>query len=158
MQRHGWTLLFHACVVEQLQKLHAAAQRAEQNEPEGFESNANVKLFRGLSQLMLETVPTDPARDEYRQGNTLGPAHRHWRRAKIGRRFRLFFRYDSKAKVIVYAWVNDETTLRSSGSKSDPYAVFRKDAGPRKSARRLERIGGRSPTGLEQTGVAIPRM
>ena len=78
---------------------------------------------------MLETVPTDPARDEYRQGNTLGPAHRHWRRAKIGRRFRLFFRYDSKAKVIVYAWVNDETTLRSSGSKSDPYAVFEKMLG-----------------------------
>ena len=129
MQRHGWTLLFHECVVEQLRKLHAAAQRAEQNDPEGFESNANVKLVRALSQLMLETVPTDPARDEYRQGNTLGPAHRHWRRAKIGRRFRLFFRYDSKAKVIVYAWVNDETTLRSSGSKSDPYAVFEKMLG-----------------------------
>ncbi|WP_166774267.1 type II toxin-antitoxin system YhaV family toxin [Xanthomonas sp. CFBP 8151] len=129
MQRHGWTLLFHACVIEQLQKLYAAAQRAEQNDPEGFASNANVKLFRTLSQLMLETVPGDPARDEYRQGNTLGPAHRHWRRAKIGRRFRLFFRYDSKAKVIVYAWVNDEQTLRSSGSKSDPYAVFEKMLG-----------------------------
>ncbi|MEB1611143.1 type II toxin-antitoxin system YhaV family toxin [Xanthomonas campestris pv. campestris] len=129
MQRHGWTLLFHACVIEQLQKLYAAVQRAEQNDPEGFASNANVKLFRTLSQLMLETVPGDPARDEYRQGNTLGPAHRHWRRAKIGRRFRLFFRYDSKAKVIVYAWVNDEQTLRSSGSKSDPYAVFEKMLG-----------------------------
>ncbi|NIJ75577.1 toxin YhaV [Xanthomonas campestris] len=116
-------------MIEQLQKLYAAAQRAEQNDPEGFASNANVKLFRTLSQLMLETVPGDPARDEYRQGNTLGPAHRHWRRAKIGRRFRLFFRYDSKAKVIVYAWVNDEQTLRSSGSKSDPYAVFEKMLG-----------------------------
>ncbi|WP_024889497.1 type II toxin-antitoxin system YhaV family toxin [Luteimonas huabeiensis] len=129
MQRHGWTLLFHACVIEQLRKLHAAVQRAERSDPEGFESNANVKLFRALSQLMLEAVPGDPARDEYRQGNTLGPAHRHWRRAKIGRRFRLFFRYDSKAKVIVYAWVNDETTLRSSGSKSDPYALFEKMLG-----------------------------
>ena len=129
MQRHGWTLLFHECVVEQLQRLHTAVQRAEQNDAEGFESNANVKLFRALSQLMLETVPGDPARDEYRQGNTLGPAHRHWRRAKIGRRFRLFFRYHSKAKVIVYAWVNDETTLRSLGSKSDPYAVFEKMLG-----------------------------
>lgn len=126
MQRHGWTLLFHVCVNEQLQKLYAAAQRAQENDPKGFESNANVKLFRALSQLMLDVVPGDPARDEYRQGNTLGPAHRHWRRAKIGRRFRLFFRYDSKAKVIVYAWVNDEQTLRSSGSKSDPYAVFEK--------------------------------
>lgn len=129
MQRHGWTLLFHDCVIEPLQKLQAAARRAQESDPKGFESNANVKLFRALSQLMLEVVPGDPARDEYRQGNTLGSAHRHWRRAKIGRRFRLFFRYDSKAKVIVYAWVNDEQTLRSSGSKSDPYAVFEKMLG-----------------------------
>lgn len=129
MQRHGWTLLFHDCVIEQLQKLLAAARRAQENDPKGFASNANVKLFRALSQLMLDVVPSDPARDEYRQGNTLGPAHRHWRRAKIGRRFRLFFRYDSKAKVIVYAWVNDEQTLRSSGSKSDPYSVFEKMLG-----------------------------
>ena len=126
MQRHGWTLLFHEGVIEQLRKLHAAAERAEQNDPQGFESNANVKLFRALSQLILETVPSDPARDEYRQGNTMGPEHRHWRRAKIGRRFRLFFRYDSRAKTIVFAWVNDEQTLRSVGSKSDPYAVFEK--------------------------------
>ena len=129
MQRHGWTLLFHDCVIEPLQKLQAAARRAQENDPKGFESNANVKLFRALSQLMLEVMPGDPARDEYRQGNTLGSAHRHWRRAKIGRRFRLFFRYDSKAKAIVYAWGNDEQTLRSSGSKSDPYVVFEKMLG-----------------------------
>jgi len=124
MQRHGWTLLFHDCVVEQLRKLHAVVKRAEQKDPKGFESNTNVKLFRALSQLILEVVPGDPSRDEYRQGNTLGRNHRHWRRAKIGRRFRLLFRYDSKAKVIVFAWVNDEQTLRSSGSKSDPYAAL----------------------------------
>jgi toxin YhaV len=82
-----------------------------------------------LVQLILDVVPSDPARDEYRQGNTMGPAYRHWRRAKLGRRYRLFFRYDSKAKVIVYAWVNDEQTLRSAGSKSDPYAVFEKMLG-----------------------------
>ena len=129
MQRHGWTLLFLDCVIEQMQKLYAVSQRAEQNDPIGFASNANVKLFRALSQLVLEVVPGEPARDEYRQGNTLGPEYRHWRRAKIGRRFRLFFRYDSRAKVIVYAWVNDEQTLRASGSKSDPYAVFEKMLG-----------------------------
>ncbi|MGP9765720.1 type II toxin-antitoxin system YhaV family toxin [Halomonas sp. AOP13-D3-9] len=129
MRRHGWTLLFHDCVVEQLQKLHGAVKRVEKNNPTGFASNANVKLFRALSHLILEVVPSDPSRDEYRQGNTLGRDYRHWRRAKIGRRFRLFFRYDSKAKIIVFAWVNDESTLRSSGSKSDPYAVFEKMLG-----------------------------
>jgi len=126
MERHGWILLFHDCIAAQLQKLHTAAERAQRSDPQGYESNANVKLFRVLTQLIMEIVPSDPGRDEYRQGNTLGPEHRHWRRAKAGRRFRLFFRYDSRAKTIVFAWVNDELTLRSSGSKSDPYAVFEK--------------------------------
>ncbi len=126
MQRHGWTLLFHDAIVEQLRRLHVAAQRVERKDPKRSGGNANVRLFRALSQLMLETVPSDPGREEYRLGNSLGSACRHWRRAKIGRRFRLFFRYDSKAKVIVYAWVNDEETLRSAGSKSDPYIVFAK--------------------------------
>ncbi len=120
MQRHGWTLLFHDGVIEQLRKLRSAAERAERHDPRGFESNASVKLFRALSQLIMDVVPSDPSRDEYRQGNTLGPAYRHWRRAKIGRRFRLFFRYDSKGRVIVFAWVNDEQTLRSAGSRSAP--------------------------------------
>ena len=129
MQSHGWSLLFHDCLVEQLQKLKAASNRAEATDPinpSGFSANANVKLYRALSRLIFETVPSDPAREEYRQGNTLGTTYRHWRRAKIGRRFRLFFRYDSKAKLIVFAWVNDQHTLRSAGSQSDPYAVFQK--------------------------------
>ena len=129
MQQHGWTLLFHDNLVQQMMKLRAAVLRAQENDPDGFESNANVKFFRALVHLIQDVVPSDPARDEYRQGNTMGPAWRHWRRAKLGRRYRLFFRYDSKAKVIVYAWVHDEQTLRSSGSRSDPYAVFAKMLG-----------------------------
>ena len=48
------------------------------------------------------------------------------RRELLGRRFRLFFRFDSKTRIIIFAWVNDENTLRSSGSKSDPYTVFQR--------------------------------
>jgi toxin YhaV len=126
MQAHGWTLLFHECLIGQLQKLSAAVARAKAQDPRGFESNANVKLFNALAHLILDTVPGDPNREEYRQGNTMGHAFRHWRRAKIGRRFRLFFRFDSQSKIIIYAWVNDDNTLRSAGSKNDPYAVFQK--------------------------------
>lgn len=126
MQANGWTLLFHTCLIEQLQKLEVAAARAQANDPANFTSNANVKLFHALSRLILETIPADPGHEQYRQGNTMGPSFRHWRRAKIGQRFRLFFRYDSAAKVIVYAWVNDAQSLRSSGSKTDPYVVFSK--------------------------------
>lgn len=116
-------------MIEQLRKLQATVERVEQNDPQGFEGNANVKLFRALSQLIMEVVPSDPSRNGYRQGNTLGPAYRHWRRAKIGRRFHPFFRYDSRAKTIVFACVNDKQTLRSAGSKSAPYAVFEKMLG-----------------------------
>lgn len=126
MQSHGWNLLFHDCLIEQLKKLQAAAQRAQSQDPKGYGSNANVRLFSALSRLILESVPSDPNREEYRQGNTMGADYRHWRRAKIGRRFRLFFRFDSKSRVIIFAWVNDETTLRSSDSKHDPYAVFQR--------------------------------
>lgn len=125
IQRHGWKLLFHNCLSEQLQKLYVAEQQARQQDPQGCESNANVRLFAALSKLIFDAVPSDPNREEYRQGNTMGPAFRHWRRAKIGRRFRLFFRFDSKTRIIIFAWVNDEKTLRSSGSKKDPYALFK---------------------------------
>ena len=71
--------------------------------------------------------PEDPSRADYRQGGTLGEDRKHWFRAKLGGgRFRLFFRYSSSAKIIIYAWVNDETTLRTYGAKTDAYAVFRK--------------------------------
>ena len=78
MQQHGWTLLFHDNLIEQLMKLRAAVLRAQGNDPEGFGSNANVKFFRALTQLIQDVIPSDPARDEYRQGNTMGPAYRHW--------------------------------------------------------------------------------
>ena len=129
MQVNGWTLLFHECIAEQLSRLHVAALRAEKQDPKGGDTNANVRLFRALSHLLMQVIPDDPSRDDYRQGNTLGATHRHWRRAKLGRRFRVFFRFDSRSRVIVYAWVNDEATLRSAGSRSDPYAVFMKMLG-----------------------------
>jgi toxin YhaV len=129
MQSHGWNLLFHDCLIEQLRKLQEGALRAQAQDPIGFASNANVRLFEAVSKLILEAVPSDPNRDEYRQGNTMGSDYRHWRRAKIGQRFRLFFRFDSKSRVIIFAWINDEHTLRAAGSKNDPYVVFQRMLG-----------------------------
>jgi toxin YhaV len=53
MQQHGWTLLFHDNLIQQLMKLRTAVLRAEQNDPKDFENNANVKFFRALVQLVL---------------------------------------------------------------------------------------------------------
>lgn len=62
-------------------------------------------------------------------GHSLGPDCAHWRRVKRGlpQRYRLFFRFSSQsARIIVYAWLNDEATLRKAGAKTDVYAVFQR--------------------------------
>jgi len=120
-----WTVLAHPLLLDQLDRLTAAVTAAQAKDPDGYLGTANAKLLAMLHRLLFETVAQDPARPEYRQGNTLGDGRKHWFRAKFGNgRFRLFFRYDSRAKVIVFAWVNDETTLRTYGSKTDAYRVF----------------------------------
>jgi toxin YhaV len=123
----GWQLFAHPLFLDQIEKLTAAVERARAKDPRGWPHSANAKLLAALRQLMFTTIPQDPGRAEYRQGGTLGDGRRHWFRAKFGGgRFRLFFRYSSSAKIIIVAGVNDETTLRTYGSKSDAYAVFRR--------------------------------
>jgi toxin YhaV len=116
---NGWTLLFHDAIIGQLRNLAEATERARRVDPQGYRGNTNVKLLAALAKLIFEIIPTDPGRPEYRLGNTLGAAYRHWFRAKFFNRFRLFFRYDGRARIIVYAWVNDERTLRQRGGRND---------------------------------------
>ncbi|TVV76914.1 type II toxin-antitoxin system YhaV family toxin [Sphingomonas solaris] len=122
---NDWTIYAHPLLLDQLEKLIAAVEKAKAKSLQDWARSANAKVLAAVRSLMLERVPSDPARPEYRQGGTLGAARKHWFRAKFGNgRFRLFFRYDSRSKIIIFAWVNDDTTLRTYGSKTDAYAVF----------------------------------
>ena len=123
---NGWTIFAHPLALAQLERATAAVETARVADPTGFRGTAQAKLLAMLVKLLFETIPADPTRPEYRQGDTLRTARKHWFRAKFGNgRFRLFFRYDSTTKVIIFAWVNDETTLRTYGSKTDAYRVFK---------------------------------
>jgi toxin YhaV len=122
----GWTLYAHPLFLGQIEKLTTAVERSREKDPKTYVSTANAKLLAAMRKLMFEVIPVDPTRPEFRQGGTLGPSRKHWFRAKFGGgRFRLFFRYSSSAKIIIYTWVNDANTLRTYGSKSDAYAVFK---------------------------------
>ena len=123
---HGWTILAHPLFLNQLEKLTETVEALKTKKPEDYQKNANTKLLAVLHKLVFDIVPADPTATIYRQGSTLGEGYKHWFRAKFGNgRFRLFFRYDSRAKVIIFAWVNDEATLRTYGAKSDAYNVFK---------------------------------
>ena len=122
---NGWQVFAHPLLLDQLDKLVAAVEAEKKRHPKTFQSAANTKVLAALNDLIFKTIPDDPSRKEYRHGGTLGEEYRHWFRAKFGNgRFRLFFRYSSSMKVIVFAWVNDATTLRQYGAKTDAYAVF----------------------------------
>ena len=123
---NGWSIAAHPLFLGQLERLTAAVESAKTKDPENYKSTANAKLLAALEDLVFRTIPDDPARPIYRQGGTLGGNRKHWFRAKFGgQRFRLFFRFSSEAKIIIFAWVNDQNTLRTYGSKTDAYAVFK---------------------------------
>lgn len=123
---NGWTLYTYPAFKEYMRKLAIAVGKIKERNPESWESNRIVSLYKAIARTCLVEVPNDPADSRYRQGNTLGKAYKHWFRAKPANRHRLFFRYDRKSRVIVYVWINGPKQLRSAGSKRDPYAVFAK--------------------------------
>jgi toxin YhaV len=122
---NGWKLYAHPLFEQQLRRLVERVESLAEKNPGAYREEPAARLLATIHRYVREIIPRDPNAAEFRQGNTLGGDNRHWFRAKFHERYRLFFRFSSKAKVIVYAWVNDERTLRKSGAKTDPYAVFR---------------------------------
>lgn len=125
MEINGWRLYKHKLFARQYDKLLTEAEHIRAVQPANYKKHNSIKFLTRVTQLISEEIPADPAHDRFNQGNTLGVEYRHWKRAKFGR-YRLFFRYDRTKKIIVYAWINDETTLRKEGDKNDPYALFAK--------------------------------
>ncbi|NMN03885.1 MULTISPECIES: type II toxin-antitoxin system YhaV family toxin [unclassified Novosphingobium] len=156
---NGWTVYAHPLFLNQLDRLTAAVEVLKEKRPDDYQGHANTKLLAMLSKLVFETVPADPTAKAYRQGSTLGDSYKHWFRAKFGKgRFRLFFRYNFAAKVIIFAWVNDENSLRTYGAKTDAYRVFRgmlEDGNPPDDWAALLKSAS-DPSVVERLGLAAP--
>jgi len=122
---NGWRLYLYPLFDFQLRQLEERVAALAAADPGSYREHPASKLLATIRRMVLEVIPRDPAAAEFRQGNTLGADNRHWFRAKFHQRYRLFYRFSSREKVIVYAWINDERTLRKAGAKTDPYRVFR---------------------------------
>ena len=123
---HGWTVFVHPLFLAQIEALILQVESLKQKDPVGYVKKNASKRLAAITKLAFDVIPQDPARPEYRQGGTLGDAHKHWFRAKFFQQYRLFFRYHAAAKVLVFAWVNDDDSKRAYESSDDAYRVFRK--------------------------------
>ena len=124
LEINGWRIYAHPLFLDQLEVVITQVETLRRKDPQGYGSKNASKRLAAMARLMLHDIPRDPGDRQFQQGSTLGPDHRHWRRAKFFQQYRLFFRFHTGSRVIVLGWVNDTSTKRAYGSKSDAYRVF----------------------------------
>ena len=122
---NGWSIYAHPLFLDQLEGLIEEVEKRKAREPKAWRKKNCAKRLAAILKLITENIPADPGASAFRQGDTLGDHRKHWFRAKFFQQYRLFYRFNSEAKVVVLAWVNDEKTLRAYGSKTDAYATFK---------------------------------
>ena len=123
---NGWNIFAHALFLNQFEELLTQVEHLRQKYPQDYNHKNATKRLAAIAKLAFDVIPQDPTRSDYRQGDTLGDDYKHWFRAKFFQQYRLFFRYHQEAKIIVFAWVNDENSKRAYDSKTDAYRIFKK--------------------------------
>ena len=106
----------------------AEVEALKGKDPENYQRKAATKLLAVVHKVIEEHITVNPSSPAFRHGKSLGSGkNKDWSRVKFGAgRYRLFFRYSEKEKVIILGWMNDENTLRTYGKKTDAYTVFSK--------------------------------
>jgi len=153
---HGWTIFAHPLFLGQLETLAQQVEALRQKDPVGYLTKNASKRLAAIEHLAFDQIPEDPTRAEYRQGSTLGREHSNWFRAKFFQQYRLFFRYHEASRVIVYAWVNDESSLRAYDASNDAYRVFRKMLAKGSPPTRWERLFAES-VGVSASSLEAPK-
>ncbi len=126
MSEGNWLSLIHPVFELELNNYEQLAANAQSKVGKDWVKTNAGKKFLALNKQVRELIPNNPSDQGYRLGDALGNRYTHWFRAKFLQQYRIFFRYSSRSNVIVYAWVNNDDSLRAYGSKTDAYQVFRK--------------------------------
>lgn len=128
--KNGYELHALEIFIAELTRITDLVEALAEKDPDGFFQHPTYKLLDAILDNIHKKVPSDPNHRDYWLGSTLGKKHTSWRRIKkqsLPPRYRLFFQFHSNApKAIIYAWINDDSTLRKEGSKTDVYHVFGK--------------------------------
>ncbi len=125
MQINGWSIFLHPLLIEEIKSLKEIVTDLHAKDPVNYQRKNATKRLGAILRL-IKDIPENPEDPKYRQGDTLGSSNKHWFRAKFFQQYRLFFRFDTQAKVIILVWVNDDAHKRSYGSNKDAYRTFKK--------------------------------
>ena len=117
---NGWSIYAHPLFLDQLEGLIEEVEARKARDPKTWRKKNSTKRLAAIFKLVTEAIPADPGAAAFRQGGTLGDHRKHWFRAKFFQQYRLFYRFNSDAKVIVVAWVNDDKTLRPMAARRMP--------------------------------------
>ncbi len=135
----------HPLFLAQVESAGRAGRGAQAKDPAGYAKKSASKRLAAIAKLAFDVIPQDPARPEYRQGDTLGDEHKHWFRAKFFQQYRLFFRYHAPRqgdRVRLGQRRGHETRLRERRRRLPGVPP---DARQRPSAVGLGPVAGRSP-------------
>lgn len=123
---NGWRILLAPEFAARYAALLAEATRLKAMLPaEAFRQHPAVKLGASVRRLITEIVPADPNAPAFQLTGALAK----FRRAKghgLPPRYRLFWTFSNEARVIIFLYLNDESTLRKEGARSDPYERFKR--------------------------------
>lgn len=131
---NGWEILSTKLFNMLYENLVLSVKELRDKSPEEYKSHPKTKLLASIQRAIKTDVPENPDNPIFRLGKTLGSEYAHWRRVKnnMPPRYRMFFRFNSNdsyniqnCKYIIFAWFNDQFTLRKKGAKSDVYNVFK---------------------------------
>jgi toxin YhaV len=98
---NGWTILQVPAFAEAYDALVEKVRELKAKHPDTYQKKPPTKRLAAINKLALDVIPQDPASEKFRQGTTLGPQYRHWRRAKFFQQYRLFFRYTESSRIII---------------------------------------------------------
>jgi len=122
--QNGWKLLYHPVFGDRYAELRERVRVLKKLGNADFARQPDVKLVAAVRRAVLEIVPQDPNRPDFWLKDDLAK----FRRVKgygLPDRYRLFYAFSEREKVIIVLYLNETATLRKDNAKTDPYEVFK---------------------------------
>lgn len=142
---NGWSVYAHPVFLDQLEGLIGEVEARKARDPRTWQKKNCTKRLAAIFKLVSEVIPADPGAPQFRQGGTLGDGRKHWFRAKFFQQYRLFFRFDSTARIVVLAWVNRRSDPQGLWQQERCLSCLQGNAGQWPPTRRFRGPRERSP-------------